>query len=151
MRTRARGTPSWPGQGPETGYVGADRSDHLAQAACRRGGPYVFKSLQRLRVLGIVTGAGADVAEPEPVKDLAHGSLVIDHAEALGGKTLQVHPPPAHDAVHGPVRAGLDKARQFRLLVGAEARRLAFGPIVLEPVRAAFVEAVDPVAQALAI
>src|SRR3954468_8348635 len=44
MRTRARGTPSWPGQGPETGYVGADRSDHLAQAACGRGGPYVFEA-----------------------------------------------------------------------------------------------------------
>src|SRR5215203_2280545 len=42
MRTRVRGTPSWPGHNPETGYVGADQSGHLAQAACRRGGPYVF-------------------------------------------------------------------------------------------------------------
>src|SRR4051794_9561648 len=28
MRARVRGTPSWPGHDPETGYVGADRSDH---------------------------------------------------------------------------------------------------------------------------
>src|SRR4051812_40173388 len=42
MRTRMRGTPSWPGHNPETGYVGADRSDHLAQTPCGRGGPYVL-------------------------------------------------------------------------------------------------------------
>lgn len=42
MRTRARGTPSWPRLDLETGYVGADRSDHLAKSACRQGGPYVF-------------------------------------------------------------------------------------------------------------
>src|SRR4051794_14509196 len=28
MRARVRGTPSWPGHDPETGYVGADRLDH---------------------------------------------------------------------------------------------------------------------------
>ncbi len=42
MRIRVRGTPSWPGDSPETGYVGADRSDQLAKTTCRRGGPYVF-------------------------------------------------------------------------------------------------------------
>ncbi len=42
MRTKARGSPSWPRAiRPEAGYVCADcqASDH--QATCRRGGPYV--------------------------------------------------------------------------------------------------------------
>src|SRR3954466_2505314 len=43
MRARVRGTPSWPGHDPETGYVGADRSDHsqklLADGAGRCGSP----------------------------------------------------------------------------------------------------------------
>src|SRR5829696_3373602 len=45
MRARVRGTPSWPGHDPETGYVGADRSDHshklLADGA---GHTFDFKS-----------------------------------------------------------------------------------------------------------
>lgn len=41
MRLGMRGSPSWPGFDPETGYVDADCSDQLAETACRRGGPYV--------------------------------------------------------------------------------------------------------------
>src|SRR3954464_14921928 len=57
IRTRVRGTPSWPGHNPETGYVGADRSDHLAQTPCGRGGPYVF---MRTRVRGTPSWPGHD-------------------------------------------------------------------------------------------
>src|SRR5215469_11599675 len=41
MRLGTRGSPSWPGFDPETGYVDADCSDQIAEIACRRGGPYV--------------------------------------------------------------------------------------------------------------
>jgi hypothetical protein len=41
MRLGTRGSPSWPGLDPETGYVDADCSDQVAKTACRRGGPYV--------------------------------------------------------------------------------------------------------------
>jgi hypothetical protein len=43
---------------------------------------------------------------------------MVGDAEALGDETLKINAPPAHDPVHGPIRAGLDKAGQVRLLVG---------------------------------
>jgi hypothetical protein len=54
---------------------------------------------------------------------------------------------PAHDGVRGAVRAGLD---QFGKLRGREARRVALRPAVLQPLGAALIEAVHPVAQRLA-
>src|SRR5829696_8634076 len=50
IRTGTRGSPSWPGSNPETGYVDADCSDQSAEAACRRGGPYVDVALLGIRV-----------------------------------------------------------------------------------------------------
>ena len=50
-----------------------------------------------------------------------------------------------------PIRSGLDYLSQLGLLLGAEAGRIALGPGVLQPVWAALVEAVDPIAQGLAI
>ena len=42
MRTRTRGSPSWPTTlRRKAGYVFADCSEHQTQTACRRGGPYV--------------------------------------------------------------------------------------------------------------
>jgi hypothetical protein len=57
------------------------------------------------------------MAEAELVQDLADRALVIGHPEALGDEMLQVDAAPAHDAMHGPIRTGLDQAGQFRLLV----------------------------------
>jgi hypothetical protein len=95
--------------------------------------------------------ARADVREAELVQELAHRALVVDHAEALSDEMLQVHPPPAHDAVHGPIRSGLDEVGQRGLLLGGEAGRLALGPAVLQSVRAMLIEAVDPIAKGLAV
>src|SRR5687768_4021870 len=110
-----------------------------------------FERCDGLPVLSRVAGTGADVAEPEPVQDLAHRALVIGHPEALGDEALQVDPPPAHDAMHGPIRTGLDELGQLGLLRGRQARRMALGPGVPQPVRAALVEAVNPVTQGLAV
>ncbi len=58
-------------------------------------------------VLSGMARASADAAEAELVQDLAHRALVIGHTEALGDEALQVDPAPAHDAMHGPIRACL--------------------------------------------
>ena len=43
MRTRTRGSPSWPTTSRrKAGYVFADCSEHQTQTACRRGEPYVY-------------------------------------------------------------------------------------------------------------
>jgi hypothetical protein len=41
MTLGTRGSPSWPGFDPETGYVDADCYDQITKTACGRGGPYV--------------------------------------------------------------------------------------------------------------
>ena len=89
--------------------------------------------------------------EAELVQDLAHRALVVGNAEALGDDALQIDAPPAHNTMHGPIRSGLDEAGQLGLLLGGEAGRVAFGPGVFEPVRAALVEAVDPISQGLSM
>jgi hypothetical protein len=91
------------------------------------------------------------VAEPKLLQDLSHGALVIDDAEALSHETLQVDPAPAHDAMHGPIRTGLDKTGQLRLLLGGQTRRVALRPSVLQPIRSTFVEAVNPITQRLPV
>ena len=61
--------------------------------------------------------ASADVTEADLVQDLADRALVIGDAEALGDEKLKINALPAHDPMHGPIRAGLDRAGQVRLLV----------------------------------
>src|SRR3954467_2352356 len=145
MRARVRGTPSWPGHDPETGYVGADRSDHsqklLADGAGHTG----------LLVLGRMARTRADVREAELLEDLADRALVVSDAEALGHDLLQVHPAPAHDSMHGALRPGFNDLGELRQLLRREARRVAFRPAVLEPFGASFIEAVHPVPQRLAV
>jgi hypothetical protein len=62
--------------------------------------------------------ASAEVAEAELVQDLADRALVINHAEALGDEVPQVDPPPAHNPMHGPIGADLDKLGQVGPLRG---------------------------------
>src|SRR4051812_49974094 len=92
----------------------------------------------------------ADVREAELLEDLADRALVVSDAEALGHDLLQVHPAPAHDSMHGALRAGFNDLGELRQLLRREARRVAFRPAVLEPLGAPFIEAMHPVAQRLA-
>src|SRR3954468_17823253 len=48
MRARVRGTPSWPGHDPETGYVGADRSDHSQKLLADGAGHTFLKARWKL-------------------------------------------------------------------------------------------------------
>src|SRR3954465_15932886 len=54
MRARVRGTPSWPGHDPETGYVGADRSAH-SQKLLADGAGHTFL---RRPLLAMIRGRG---------------------------------------------------------------------------------------------
>jgi hypothetical protein len=110
-----------------------------------------FERLDRALILRRVTRAGADVREAELVQELAHRALMGGDPEAIEDHPLQVDPTPAHHAMHGSVRTGLDEAGQLGLLLGGEAGRVAFGPGVFEPARAALVEAVNPISQGLPI
>ena len=96
-------------------------------------------------------GSGADVGEAELLQEPADRPLVIIDAELLGDDVLEVHPAPAHHAVHGPVRAGLDQRAKLRLLRRRQPRRVAPMPVVLQPVRPALVEPVHPVPQRLTV
>ena len=98
-----------------------------------------------------MAGTSADVREADLAQDLAHGTFVIDHAKPLGDETLEVHAPPAHNPVHHPIRASLNDLGQFCLLVRGEAWPVALRPGVGQPIWAALVEAVNPVAQGLAV
>ncbi len=75
-----------------------------------------------------MTRAGADVREAERPEDLADRALVVGDPEALDDDALQIDPALPHDAVHGPVRAGLDEFGDLGPLFLAEARLGTFGP-----------------------
>src|SRR4051812_25853016 len=139
------------GKVPKTGYVGADRSDHLAQAACGRGGPYVFERLDRAPVLSRVTRTATDVREAQRLEELANRALVVGDPEALDDHALQIDPTPAYDPGHSPVRAGLEELPDLCALLRRETGRRALGPAVQQTLGAVVIEAMDPVAQRLSV
>jgi hypothetical protein len=91
------------------------------------------------------------VREAERLEKLADRALVVGDAEALADDALQINAPPAHDAVHGPVWAGLDELRDLGTLLRREAGRRALGPAVEKTLGAMLVEPVHPVAQRLSV
>src|SRR5271163_2754622 len=95
--------------------------------------------------------AGADMREAESFEDLADRALMIMDAEALGDDALEIDAPPAHDAMHHPIRASLDEVCEFGLLISTEAGRRALGPVVQKPVGATLVEPMNPITQGLLV
>src|SRR5215210_5052936 len=85
-----------------------------------------FKSRHGLLVLGRMARTRADVREAELLEDLADRALVVSDAEALGHDLLQVHPAPAHDSMHGALRAGFNDLGELR--PAAPPRGAAGGP-----------------------
>jgi hypothetical protein len=77
--------------------------------------------------------------------------LVIVDAEFLDDDALEVDPPPAHDAVDLTVGPRLDDRGELSQLLRRQTRLRALRPMVEEAVRPRCVEAVDPVAQGLAV
>ena len=72
MRHETRGSPSWPGFDPETGYVDADCSDLIAETPCRRGGRAIrFKYRLGAIILGMMARPRRELAEPQGAQLLA--------------------------------------------------------------------------------
>ena len=92
----------------------------------------------------------AHVRTAELLEKLADLARVLVDAEPLGDDPLEVHPPP-HDAVAFQVRTRLDDRGQLGQLIGRKTRRRTARLIVNEAVRTLRVEAMNPVAQGLAI
>lgn len=96
-------------------------------------------------------GPCADVREAERLQDLADCALVVVDAEAFEDELLQIDTPPPNDAVDGAVGAGLDDLGEFDQLRLRQPGWVPLRADVGQPVGTLFVEAVDPIAQGLAI
>src|SRR3954470_3852252 len=111
MRTGTRVSPSWPGLGPEAGYVEADRSRRTRRNHLQRG----------VRVMARPCGELA----------VAHGAqrpaerLLGDHdADLLEDPLCQIDQPPTHHAVDCRNRATLNHAGDGLALDVVELGRL---------------------------
>src|SRR5580693_2058844 len=124
---------------------------NLNKPPCRRGGPYVFESLDGPLVLSRMTGPRTDVGEAEFLEELSDIAGMKVDAEPLGDDALEVDPPPPDDAIFLTIRPGLDDLRELRLLLRRQARLGTRRPIVDDALGPGGVEAVHPVAQRLAV
>src|SRR3954452_19853139 len=83
MRARVRGTPSWPGHDPETGYVGADRSDH-SQKLLADGAGHTFRRARDLAAwLGLVPRQATTGGKPRLLGITKRGNTYL--------RTLLIH------------------------------------------------------------
>ena len=73
--------------------------------------------------------------EAKLVEELADIARVEVDAEPLGDDTLEVNPPPAHDAVLFTIRTRLDDLRQLSQLLRRQPRFWTFGPVVDQALR----------------
>src|SRR5271155_2281590 len=93
----------------------------------------------------------ANVRKAEFLEKLADIAGVVVDAEALGDDPLEIDPSPAHHAVDFPLRHRLDDPGELGQLIRQEARLRTARPIVEEGFWSRIVEAMNPVAQGLAI
>ena len=93
----------------------------------------------------------ADVGKAKFLQKLADVALVIVDAEALGDDPLEIDPAPPNNAVDFPIRTRLDDPSELGQLIGRQPRLGTARPIVEEAIGPCYVEAMNPVAQGLAI
>src|SRR3954462_11219921 len=151
MRTRARGSPSWPGARPR----GRIRWRRLISSACtnplRTGRAIRFKRLDRARILGRVTRASTHMREAKRLEELADCTFVVGDPEPLENDALQVDPTPAHHTVQGLVRPRCNEFGYLDPLIMRQARLGTLGPAVQKTLGAMPVEPMDPVAKRLPV
>jgi hypothetical protein len=152
MRTGVRVSPSWLGGSPPKPDT-LQQTDHRRsrKIPCRRGGPYVFKRLDDPLVLHWMTRPCADVGKAKLLQKLSDVARMKVDAEPLGDDALEVDAPPAHHAIFLTVRAGFHDLRELSQLFHRQARLGTFRAFVDEALRPRSVEAMNPVAQRLAI
>ncbi len=105
---------------------------NLDKPPCRRGGPYVFESLDDPLVLSRMKGPRTDMGEAKLLQKLSDIAGMKLDAEPLGDDALEVDPPPAHDAVDPTIRAGLDNLCELSQLLHRKARLGTLRPVVDE-------------------
>src|SRR6202050_3791914 len=123
---------------------------NLDKPPCRRGGPYVFESLDGPLVLRRMTRPRADVGEAEFLEELSDIARMKVDAEPLGDDAFEVEPTPAHDPVLLTIRTRLDDLRELSQLLRRKTRLGTLRPVVDEALRPQRVEAMDPVTPRLA-
>src|SRR5271169_2889178 len=116
----------------------------------QRAGSF-FKPLDDPLVLSWMTRPGADVREAKFLQQLSDIARMKLNAEPFGNDTLEIDAPPPDDAIFLTVRAGLHDLRKLTQLFLRQTRLRTFRPVVDEAHRTRSVEAMDPVAQRLAI
>src|SRR4051812_7962300 len=99
-----------------------------------------FKSLQRLRVLGIVTRAGRELAVAERAQFPAQRRLAERDPKLLPDPQGQILQPPAHHAVDRRHRPTLDNVHQGLALAVVQLAGVARGLAVDPALRTARVE-----------
>src|SRR5215203_6360102 len=108
-----------------------------------------FKKLQRLRVLGIGTGAGRELAIAERAQFAAQGRLAERDLELLPDPQGQILQAPAHHAVDRRHRPTLDDVHQGLALAVIQLARVPWSLAVDQAFRAAGVEPHNPVPNGL--
>ena len=98
-----------------------------------------------------MTRPGAHMREAKLLQELSDIARMKVDAEPFGNDTLEIDAPPPDDAIFLPVRAGLNDLRKLSQLFFRQARLGTFRPVVDEALRPQSVEAMNPVAQRLAI
>src|SRR3954454_11989526 len=125
---------------------------------CRSGGPPgssprwrgdFFKKLQRLRVLGIVTGAGRELAIPERAQFPAQRGLAERDLELLPDPHCEILQPPAHHPVDRRHRPTLDDGRQGLALAVIQLAGVPGSLAIDQAFRTAGVEPHNPVPKGL--
>src|SRR5215203_6284388 len=104
-----------------------------------------FKKLQRLRVLGIVAGAGRELAITERAQFAAQGRLAERDLDLLPDPQGQILQAPAHHAVDRRCRATLDDVHQGLALAVIQLARVPWSLAVDQASRATGVEPHHPV------
>jgi hypothetical protein len=96
-------------------------------------------------------GPRTDVGEAKLLEEFSDITWMKVHAEPLGDDTLEVEPTPAHDAVDLTIRTRLDDLRELSQLLRRKARLGTLRPVVEQSLGPGSVEAMDPVAERLAV
>src|SRR4051794_5195894 len=104
-----------------------------------------FKSVDRSRGLGMMAGAGRELAIAERTQDPAQRCLAHRDPELLPDPHRQVFQSPAYDPMHRRHRTALDHRCQSLALGGVQLARMARRLAVREPLGAMRVEPQHPV------
>src|SRR5262249_44140381 len=110
-----------------------------------------FERLDDPLILSRMTRPRTDVGEAELVQQLSDIARMKVDAKPFDNDPLEIDAPPAHDAVPLTIRTRLDNLGELSQLLRRKTRLGPLRPVVDQALRTRGVEAMDPVAQRLAV